>query len=61
MLAEYGPAVIDHMLLSVGLPLGAKLGKDFQRNQVQLFVDGLREAEALLDTALKYPSKVCWY
>lgn len=61
LLAEYGPAVIDHMLLKVGFPLGVKLGKGFELNQVDKLVEAFQEAETLLDNALKHPSKVRSY
>jgi len=55
---EYGPAVIDHTLLKVGLPSGVKLGKGFEVSQVDKLCEALREAESLLDQALQQPSKV---
>ncbi|XP_054262763.1 ribosome quality control complex subunit NEMF homolog [Macrosteles quadrilineatus] len=54
---EYGPAVIDHMLLKVGLPPGVKLGKGFDLSQLHKICEALQEAEALLDQALQQPSK----
>lgn len=58
LLAEYGPALIDHMLLKVGFPVGVKLGKGFEIDQSDKLVEAFQEAEALLDHALKHPSKV---
>uniref|UniRef100_A0A1B6FD40 NFACT RNA-binding domain-containing protein n=1 Tax=Cuerna arida TaxID=1464854 RepID=A0A1B6FD40_9HEMI len=54
---EYGPAVIDHMLLKVGLPPGVKLGKGFDISQVDKLCEALQEAESLLNQALTQPSK----
>lgn len=55
---EYGPAVIDHVLLTVGLKPGMKWGKDFDLNHLQKLSEALQEAEKLLDNALQSPAKV---
>lgn len=54
---EYGPAVLDHVLLKVGFQKNIKLGKGFDISQVNKIVEALQEAERLLDLALSKPSK----
>ena len=55
--SEYGPAIIDHILMKAGYLKNVKLGKGFDISQVNKIVEALQEAEKLLDTALSRPSK----
>uniref|UniRef100_A0A1B6D3Q3 NFACT RNA-binding domain-containing protein n=1 Tax=Clastoptera arizonana TaxID=38151 RepID=A0A1B6D3Q3_9HEMI len=54
---EYGPAVIDHVLLTVGLKSNMKWGKDFFVGNMHQIVAAIEEAEKLLQDALQSPSK----
>lgn len=58
VVSEYGPAVIDHVLLKVGFPPNVKLGKGFDIAQVDKICEALEEAECLLNLGLSKPSKV---
>ncbi|XP_046401897.1 nuclear export mediator factor NEMF homolog [Ischnura elegans] len=55
---EYGPAVIEHMLLSAGFPANCKLGKTFDvARDVETLYKALIEAENIMTYASKEISK----
>ncbi|KAG8228129.1 hypothetical protein J437_LFUL000131, partial [Ladona fulva] len=55
---EYGPAMIEHMIISAGLPPNCKLGKTFDiARDVDALYKSLLEAENLMTYAAKEVSK----
>ncbi|XP_066993709.2 ribosome quality control complex subunit NEMF homolog [Anabrus simplex] len=55
---EYGPAVIEHVLLKAGFAANCKLGKGFSIDEdTTKLSSALQEAEQLIDIAMKTPSK----
>lgn len=55
---DYGPAVLEHCLLEVGLSEGAKIGKGFSiSTDMSKLMQALNEAEALMTTLLSKPCK----
>ncbi|RZC38320.1 nuclear export mediator factor NEMF -like [Asbolus verrucosus] len=55
---EYGPAIIEHVLLKQGFPNSTKIGKTFSiENDIQKVVCALEEAERLFEEAKKCVSK----
>lgn len=58
-ISDYGPAIIEHCLLSVGFPFNCKLGKDVNWDtDMSRLVEAFQLAEQILDQALTVPSKV---
>lgn len=56
---DYGPAVIDHVLLEAGFPSNCKLGKQFDiEKDIQKLHAALLKAEELICVASKTTSKV---
>lgn len=47
---EYGPSLIEHVLLKCGYKNSTKIGKDFDVNHVEKLYDALNEAHMLFDT-----------
>lgn len=57
--ADYGPAIIEHVLMTVGFPNTCKLGKDVNIDtDLPRLVEAFQLAEQILDHALAIPSKV---
>ncbi|KAK3914670.1 Nuclear export mediator factor NEMF-like protein [Frankliniella fusca] len=57
---EYGPAVIEHVLLLVGFPAGVKINKGINPNSdedIGKLVEALQQAEHMIDRALQEPSR----
>jgi hypothetical protein len=56
---DYGPAIIEHVLIKAGYNAGCKLGKgfDLEKDMSKLLV-ALNEADYLLDLALEREPKV---
>jgi hypothetical protein len=56
---DYGPAIIEHVLLKAGFSAGCKLGKgfDLEKDMPKLLV-ALNEADCLLDLASQREPKV---
>jgi hypothetical protein len=56
---DYGPAIIEHVLLKAGFSAGCKLGKGFDLDKdIPGLFAALREADHLLDQASQQESKV---
>ncbi|KAL1461067.1 hypothetical protein WDU94_012998, partial [Cyamophila willieti] len=54
---DYGPAIIEHVLMSVGFPNTCKLGKDVNIDtDLPRLVEAFKMAEQILDQALSVPS-----
>lgn len=59
--SEYGPAVIEHVLLLVGFPAGVKINKGIDPNSeedIKKLEDALQQAEHMIDRALQERSQV---
>jgi hypothetical protein len=57
--ADYGPAIIEHVLLQAGFTAGCKLGKGFDSDKdMPKLLAALSEADHLLDQALHQETKV---
>lgn len=55
---EYGPALLEHVLLKQGISNSAKLEKTFHTNRdIDKLVDAILEADMIFKTAQKQPSK----
>uniref|UniRef100_A0A8D8LLF6 Nuclear export mediator factor NEMF homolog n=2 Tax=Cacopsylla melanoneura TaxID=428564 RepID=A0A8D8LLF6_9HEMI len=55
---DYGPAIIEHVLMSAGFPNTCKLGKDVNIDtDLPRLVEAFKMAEQILDQALTVPSK----
>lgn len=55
---EYGPALIDHVLLKAGYKSSCKIGKDFNVHEdLPKLLETFTEAEHIMDQALKQVSK----
>lgn len=55
---EVGAAVIDHVLLEVGFPLGCKIGKEFDiAKDIDKLFTALENAEKLMENGMKEVSK----
>jgi hypothetical protein len=56
---DYGPAIIEHVLLKAGFSAGCKLGKGFDlEKDMPKLLAALSEADHLLDLALQQEPKV---
>ncbi|KAK7790282.1 hypothetical protein R5R35_003862 [Gryllus longicercus] len=55
---EYGPAILEHILLGAGFAANCKLGKSFHVPQdIPRLLDAFQQAEALFDIGQEKPSK----
>ncbi|XP_034241273.1 nuclear export mediator factor NEMF homolog [Thrips palmi] len=57
---EYGPAVIDHILLLAGFPAGVKINKGLDPNSeedISKLMESLQQAEHMIDRALQEKSR----
>lgn len=57
---EYGPAVIEHVLLLVGFPAGVKINKGMNPNSdedIEKLLEALQQAEHMIDRALQESSR----
>lgn len=58
LLVEFGAAVIDHVLLQAGFPLGCKIGKDFDpAKDMERLAKALQNADDMLNNAKQNVSK----
>lgn len=56
---DYGPAIIEHVLLKAGFNASCKLGKGFDlEKDMPKLLTALNEADCLLDLALQWEPKV---
>lgn len=56
---EYGPALIEHVLLKFGFSNASKIGKTFNlEDDIQKLMDAIQEAEVIMENSKKGPSKV---
>ncbi|XP_022913769.2 ribosome quality control complex subunit NEMF homolog [Onthophagus taurus] len=55
---EYGPSLLEHVLLKFGFKNSAKLGKDFKTDRdINKLYEAILDAENLMNEAKKIPSK----
>lgn len=58
---EYGPAVIDHILLLAEFPAGVKINKGLDPNSEEdicKLMEALQQAEHMIDRAMQEKSRV---